>query len=176
MPTGTITSGGSRGNRRLGSFRNRRLAHPMSSRYNRVIMRNGTGPLRPFLLVMFVGSVVILLVVASLFLSASVGLGFTAGEVMVNPNARPDQKTQMEHAANLAFTFFAFVEIALAYVAVKSGLLQTRLPWFARAGGAFVAGSGLSYLIVVGTYWNGGPPRLIADLEHMLTTWIQNLV
>jgi hypothetical protein len=54
---------------------------------------------------------------------------------MVNPNARPTDKAHLERAANIAFTFFAAVEIALAYVAVKSGLLQTRLHWLARAGG-----------------------------------------
>jgi hypothetical protein len=139
-------------------------------------MQISTGRPRPFLCVMFVGSVVILIAVASAFLFAWVGLGFTAGEVMVNPNAQPDDKTQMERAANLAFTFFAVVEIALACVAVKSGLLQARLHWLARAGGSFVVGSGLSYLIVMGTLWGGGPPPLIADLERMLITWIQNLV
>ena len=93
----------------------------------------------------------------------------------MNPNARPDEN-HMERAANIAFTFFAVVEVALACVAVKSGLLQTRLHWLARAGGALVVGAGLSSLIVLATLWCGGPPPLIAELERTLITWIQNLV
>ena len=54
----------------------------------------------------------------------------------------------MERAANIAFTFFVVVEVALAFVAVKSGLLQTRLHWLVRAGGTLIVGSGLSCLIV----------------------------
>lgn len=82
----------------------------------------------------------------------------------------------MEHAASNAFTFFAVVELALAGVAVKSGVLQTRLHWLARAGGAFVVGAGLSYLIVMGILWCGGLPPPIAELERTLAAWIQNMV
>jgi hypothetical protein len=42
----------------------------------------------PVRAVTFVGAVVVLLVVASVFLLAWVGLGITAGEIMLNPNAR----------------------------------------------------------------------------------------
>ena len=125
---------------------------------------------------MFLGVVVILIAAASVLLFVSVGFGFAADEVMLNPNARADDKTQMERAANVAFTFFALVELALACAAVKSGVLQTRLHWLARAGGALVVGSGLSYLIVMGTLWCGGLPPPIAELERMLAAWIRNLV
>jgi len=123
---------------------------------------------------MFLGTVIVLILAAAVFLLVWVGLGFTAGEIMVNPNARPDDRTQLERAANIAFSFFAIVEMMLAYVTVRSGLLQTRLHWLARAVGTLVVGSILSWLIVMGTIWFGLPP-FIAGLERTLTTWIQNL-
>jgi hypothetical protein len=134
-------------------------------------MQISSGRLRP---AVFLGAALVLLAVASVLLLVSVGFGFAVDEVMVNPNARPGDPTQMEHAGNIALALFGVVEVALACVVVASGVLKNRLHWLARGGGAVIAGAGLTYLIVMGALWAGRLPPPLVQLERMLSAWVLN--
>lgn len=136
-------------------------------------MQIGIRQLRPATLL---GAGVVLTAVASVLLLVSVGFGFAADEVMVNPNARSGDKAEMERAGNIALALFGVVELALACVAVRSGVLKGHLHWLARGGGALLVGSGLAYLMALGALWSGGLPPPFAQLERTLSAWILNLV
>lgn len=134
-------------------------------------MRIGNGVLRS---AVFAGVAAALLALASMLLVLTFTFGFAASETMVNPNARPDANTDLKRAANLAFSLFAAVQVALALVAVKSGVLKTRLHWVLRAGIALVAGVIMSYLAFDGIARLGGLPRPVGDLVGALGNWIQH--
>ena len=97
---------------------------------------------------MFLAAIAALFIVVSITLLASIGFGFTAGEIMVNPNARLEDNVRLEHAAHIGLGLFAAGQIVLVSVVLMSGFFKTRAHVAMRAfGGLFVSVVG-SYLFV----------------------------
>lgn len=125
---------------------------------------------------MLVGATAILLALASVFLWFSFSFGFAAGEVMANPNARPDANVDLKRAADFAFSLFVLAQLTSAFITVKSGVLMVRLHRAARAGIAIAAGVLISCAIFYGFLSIGGIPRPVTGLADALGTWIQKKV
>jgi hypothetical protein len=124
----------------------------------------------------FVVATAALLFLAMAFLFNAFLFAFTAGDVMANPNAKTGGIAELKRAANLAFDLFVVVQILLAFVAVASGALKSRLNWIIRAGGAILGGLVISYLGVVGIVFVGGLPKPLETVVGVLGAWIQHRV
>jgi hypothetical protein len=129
----------------------------------------------PFASAMIAIAAAVLVVVASLFFAAAVGLGVAAGEAMVNPNARPDAQAGFARAARLALMLFAATDACFACCVVKSGVLKSHMHWTVRAVAAVLASGVLSYLFVVATVRLGGLAFPFTAVLGKVTTWLQSV-
>ena len=139
-------------------------------------MRITTGPVRLAKPAMFVTAVAILLALASILLSVSVGFGFAADETMVNTNTGLEYKIRQEHAANFAFTLFAVVQIALMSLILTSGVLKTRCHVALRAVGALFAGVLVSFLLVTLMLRTGWLPSPLSEIDRAISAWIEGVI
>ena len=117
-----------------------------------------------------------MIVFASILLLVSFVLGFTAGEIMVNPNARVEDKAELERAANLAFSLFVAVQVMLACLMVMSGVLKTRLHVALRAVGFLFAGVLVSWLLVYLNIATGLLPRSLGSIASVMSAWIRRMI
>lgn len=112
---------------------------------------------------------------ASILLQVSFSFGYTAGEIMVNPNAHAEDKLKLERAAEFAFTLFIAVQVALAFLMVMSGLLKKRLHVALRAIVFLIGGLLASSLPVVLSLETGLLPSPLAQIASATSDWIQTV-
>jgi hypothetical protein len=122
----------------------------------------------------FLIAIAVLFLFASTMLLVSLGFGITADEIMVNPNARLEDKTRLEHAASLSLGLFAAGQVALVPVFLMSGFLKARLHVAIRATAVFLTALLASWLFVLVTA--GAGVHFFAGIERAMSAWIERVI
>ncbi len=120
----------------------------------------------------WLGLVATLFALNTALLLVLVGFGITRGEMNVTDTQSLHYGERLDRASNLAVAFFLIGELAVAWFAVKSGLLtRLRLHRATTLIGLFVASVLCSYCLVLLSMRGALPSPLLA-FEHKLSAWL----